>query len=386
MPKCTVCNHPQLHDIDQALLAENATFAALSRTYGLSISALFRHKRKLKNKMAQAEERLQHTRNQEILFQYNEFLESTRQIVRTASADGDTRQALQAIREGTRILNFITKLEVKFDPDTVYRILASPQWVSQDSLLPTDPTIITGTRQTLADDLFFPCPEIPPDPQLDAWDEEDAAAADLAQISYLETPNVELETLHTRMASEVPPAAPSAKRQLATANRPKIQREISAKLARNILPAPSIIKEKQIDSRCEKNIRKTPGPDAHQSCPQPAEPRNPDRETGHRPPDADHQPHETQPPVAPDLFLQAFPYLVCKTSSRKLPRPQSTPVPATTISPEHLRQSFPEDNQLKNNSASGELTIASRPDPAPFQEPGEVIYFQSSERCYRGIY
>ena len=225
--KCTVCNHPQLHDIDQALLAENATFAALSHKYGLSISALFRHKRMLKNKLARAEERLQHTRNQEILFQYNDFLESTRQIVRTASADGDTRQALQAIRAGTRILNFITKLEVQFDPDTVYRILASPQWVSQDSLLPTDPTIITGTRQTLADDLFFPCPEIPPDPQVDAWDEEDAATADLAQISYLETQNVELETLHTRMASEAPPAAPSAHRQLATANHPKIQREIS---------------------------------------------------------------------------------------------------------------------------------------------------------------
>jgi hypothetical protein len=374
--KCTVCNHPQLHDIDQALLAENATFAALSQKYGLSISALFRHKRMLKNKMALAEERLQHIRNQEILFQYNDFLESTRQIVRTTSADGDTRQALRGIREGTRILNFITKLEVKFDPDTVYRILASPQWVSQDSLLPTDPTIITGTRQTLADDLFFPCPEIPPDPQLDAWDEEGAATADLAQFSYLETQNVELETLHAWMASEDPPAAPSANRQLATAKHPKIQREISAKLAPNIFPAPSIIKEKQTDNRCKKNNRKTPGPAAHQSSPQPVEPRNPDRETGHRPPDPDGPPHQTQPSVAPDPFLQAFPYLVCKTSSQKLPRPQSTPIPATTISPEHLPQSFPEGNHLKNNSASGELTTDSRPAPPP--EPvAEVLYLHN---------
>ena len=255
--KCTVCNHPQLHDIDQALLAENATFAALSRKYALSISALFRHKRMLKNKMARAEERLQHTRNQEILFQYNEFLESTRQIVRTASADGDTRQVLQAIREGTRILNFMTKLEVQFDPDTVYRILASPQWVSQDSLLPTDPGIITGTRQALADDFFFPCPEIPPDPQLDAWDEADAAAADLAQTSCLETQNLELETLPIPGWLPKPPRqAPSENRKLATANHPKIQREISAKLARKISPAPSINQENQQDNQCEKNLAK----------------------------------------------------------------------------------------------------------------------------------
>jgi hypothetical protein len=37
--------------------------------------------------MAQTEERLQQTRNQEILFKYNEFLETVRQLSRTAAAD-----------------------------------------------------------------------------------------------------------------------------------------------------------------------------------------------------------------------------------------------------------------------------------------------------------
>ena len=194
MPKCTICHHPERQAIDCALLADNDTYAALSQHYGLSISALWRHKKHLQEKIRQTEKRLENSLRQETLFRYNDFLESTRQIVRTASADGDTRQVLRAVREGTRILNFITKLEVKFDPDTVYRILASPQWVSQDSLLPTDPGIITGTHQTLADDLFFPCPEIPSDPQAEAWDAEDAATADLAQTSFLETPNSALET------------------------------------------------------------------------------------------------------------------------------------------------------------------------------------------------
>ena len=161
MPKCTICHHPERQAIDCALLTDNDTYAALSHQYGPSISALFRHKKHLQEKIRQTEKRLENSLHQETLFRYNDFLESTRQIVRTASADGDTRQVLRAVREGTRILNFITKLEVQFDPDTVYRILASPQWVSQDSLLPTDPGIITGTHQTLADDLFFPCPEIP---------------------------------------------------------------------------------------------------------------------------------------------------------------------------------------------------------------------------------
>ena len=83
------------------------------------------------------------------------------------------------MREGTRILNFMTKLDVNLDQDTVYRLLASPQWTSQDSLLPTDPQFIADTHQTLADGLFFPCPEPPPDPRADdAEDEDDDDAGD----------------------------------------------------------------------------------------------------------------------------------------------------------------------------------------------------------------
>ncbi len=48
------------------------------------------------------------------------------------------------------------------DQDTVYRLLASPQWTTQSSLLPTDPQFIAATHQTLADSLFCPCPEPPP--------------------------------------------------------------------------------------------------------------------------------------------------------------------------------------------------------------------------------
>ena len=271
MPKCTICHHPDRQAIDCALLADNDTYAALSQHYGLSISALWRHKKHLQEKIRQTEKRLENSLRQETLFRYNDFLESTRQIVRTASADGDTRQVLRAVREGTRILNFITKLEVKFDPDTVYRILASPQWVSQDSLLPTDPGIITGTHQTLADDLFFPCPEIPSDPQAEAWDAEDAATADLGKASCLETRHSELKTptpppLETRLELEHPRTPPLPKtlppgitqeqlqqiltrldhrpanqpktenRQLATENPPKNQREISAKLPQKSTP------------------------------------------------------------------------------------------------------------------------------------------------------
>ena len=95
MPKCTVCHHPQRQAIDLALLQENQTYAALGKKYRLSISSLFRHKRHLQGKMAQAEKCLQNHLRQETLFHYNELLETTRRLISTAVAAGDDRQVLR---------------------------------------------------------------------------------------------------------------------------------------------------------------------------------------------------------------------------------------------------------------------------------------------------
>ena len=233
--KCHTCSHPQRQAIDLALLADNATFADLSHQYGLSISSLFRHKKHLQLRMAQTQENLQNSLRQGLLFQFNEYSESARQFVRTAGADGNTRQALQAMQQGVRILNSISKLEVKLNDDTVYRVLASPQWTTQDSLLPIDPNIITGSHQTLAQDLFFPCPEIPAIPAQElAWDKADVAAADKAKTSPLETPDPELPTLGLDLQKVLPQlfASPSAPRKTT----PKIKREKSAKLPRKFAP------------------------------------------------------------------------------------------------------------------------------------------------------
>jgi hypothetical protein len=222
--KCKTCSHPQRQAIDLALLDGNATLADLSRHYGLSTSSLFRHNKHLEVKMARTRETLQHRLRQDYLFTYNEFLETTRHLVRTAAADGDSRQALQAIGQGTRILNSITRLDVQLDDDTVYRLLASPQWTSQGSLLPTDPRFIADSRQALAQNFFSPCPEIP----------ADAAAAN--------------------------------KDSKRTARRPKYKRAKSAKLPKNFTPANNINELFQKDIQCEKILPKNP-PGSRQSQP-----------------------------------------------------------------------------------------------------------------------
>ena len=157
---CTVCNHPNHHDIDQALLAGSITLAALSQNYGPSLSALWRHKKHLQKKMRRAEKRLEDNLRQGYLFKFNNFLEVATDTVKTAGADGNSRLVLQAVREGTRILNFMTKLDAKMDQDTVYHLLASPQWTTQSSILPTDPQKIQRYLLIMPKNLYslFPFP------------------------------------------------------------------------------------------------------------------------------------------------------------------------------------------------------------------------------------
>ena len=316
--KCKTCSHPQRQAIDQALLAGNATYADLSQQHGLSISSLFRHKKSLNLKMARAREKLQHSLHQDCLFHYNEYLETTRQIVRTAGAEGNTRLALQAVRAGSRILNFITKLDVQLDQETVYRILASPQWTTQDSLLPTGSKIITDGHQTLADDLFYPCPELP-----------SALEDALAQEENAETA---LETGPRKQANL--PAKPETP--------PQSQRENSAKLPKKTPHSGQINEQYQYHELCEKNPAKiSPGgresaapPAAKASGAQPVELLDQNPKTG-------NQQFETRNSIL-GTFFQRWPRLVSALN----PKPKKTSKTKDSPWLGFAFQGFPDDSPL----------------------------------------
>ena len=158
--KCTICTHPQHQAIDQALLVGDATYEALSRQYGPSISALYRHKKHLETKTRRARARLRDNLSLGFFCKLNNFLAQIQNAAQTADAEGNAAVVLKAATVGTRIITSLAKQELPLELDMVYRFLASPQWATQDSLLPTDPQILTDSHQAIAASLFFPCPEL----------------------------------------------------------------------------------------------------------------------------------------------------------------------------------------------------------------------------------
>ena len=238
---CTVCNHPQRQAIDLALLNRTATLAQLSRQHHLSQSALHRHKQHLLKKMAHTQNRFQNMLREGCLVILYSFLEHIIRLIQHCRAAGNTRQVLQAVRQGTAIIKFMHKLDLNLDLETVYRLLDSPQSVDQDSLLPTDLKFIAGSRQSLADSLFASCPE-PASDQEQAL--EAAAAADLA--------------VWTRSCSKT--SSPTCPSPWASPNSPRLlaSGKKAGKKRKKAHGSNANSKRYQEDSSCEKNAAKFP--------------------------------------------------------------------------------------------------------------------------------
>jgi hypothetical protein len=235
---CTVCNHARRRDIDLALLDHTATLAQLSARYRLSQSALHRHKQHLLKKMARIENRFQNILREGSVFILNSLLHLIMPIAHKAGVEGNSRQVLQAARQGTAIIKLMHKLDFALDEDTVYRLLELPESADLDGLLPPDLKIYADSRQTLADSLFASCPS----EQEQALDSD--AAADLADLS----PEL-LQNLITDLSQSL---------DLAGFAPPAAGREKSGKKAKNSVHMKNNYKKYQPDNLAAKNIAKSP--------------------------------------------------------------------------------------------------------------------------------
>ena len=248
--RCTVCNHSQAHDVNLALLA-GATLDHLKQQYGLSRSALQRHKRHLQTTIDRAEERLRDNVRLGYLFQLHDCNTAAAATVAASQAEGNHRLALQAVNARARIINAMAKFEVDLDRETVYRFITSPDYVQAGCLLPPDPQILNGPRQTLARSLAAACPETDPGP---LFDPEDVAA----YLKLAQDPASDIALPHPRQLEfpgflvpldDVRPAAigsdPSSLIPDPCPSEPELKRDASGTEAAPTPPLPEINEEFQ---------------------------------------------------------------------------------------------------------------------------------------------
>jgi hypothetical protein len=281
--KCTICNHPQRRNLDLALLSRRHTLESLHREFGVSVSALFRHKNHLKENVINARDRLKNTGRQVCLLKLTDLLEHVQQVVRTAEADGNLDRVIRGAYVASRIIQQLDRLEVSLELETVYRLISAPGFVSQDTLLPTDPQVIAELHQAVVDTAWAPCPE--PEPALadddnkgDHPDDYQVAAADPNSVEAVPetqptTPNPQLtiqnpqpETPLSRRAAVLEvlrllqrqyPHLDFSPDVLADPEiNPKIKRKITEKLPKKMALFIEKMQKYQRYTQCEKNLPK----------------------------------------------------------------------------------------------------------------------------------
>jgi transposase-like protein len=100
MPRrCTVCDHPERHSIDEALVG-GAPYRSVAKRFGLSESSVYRHKTEhLPAHLLKAREVEEAARADDLLDQVRTLQTHALDILERAEKSGDLRTALAAISQ-----------------------------------------------------------------------------------------------------------------------------------------------------------------------------------------------------------------------------------------------------------------------------------------------
>jgi len=129
MPRrCTVCDHPQKHGIDQALVT-GAPYRSVARQFELSESSVYRHKiDHLPVHLLRAKEVEEVARADDLLDQVRNLQTHALDILERAEKAGDLRTALAAISQARGNLELLGKLAGELDERPVVNLNVSSEW------------------------------------------------------------------------------------------------------------------------------------------------------------------------------------------------------------------------------------------------------------------
>ena len=130
MPRrCTVCDHPESHGIDEALVT-GAPYRSVAKRFGLSESSVYRHKTEhLPAHLLKAREVEEVAHADDLLEQVRHLQTHALAILERAEKAGDLRIALAAISQARGNLELLGKLAGELDERPVVNLHVSPEWL-----------------------------------------------------------------------------------------------------------------------------------------------------------------------------------------------------------------------------------------------------------------
>jgi hypothetical protein len=130
MPRrCSVCDHPEKHSIDEALVS-GAPYRSVAKRFELSESAVYRHKTEhLPAQLLKAREVEEVAHADDLLDQVRSLQAHALDILERAEKAGELRTALAAISQARGNLELLGKLAGELDERPVVNLHVSPEWL-----------------------------------------------------------------------------------------------------------------------------------------------------------------------------------------------------------------------------------------------------------------
>jgi len=130
MPRrCTVCDHPEKHSIDEALVS-GAPYRSVAKRFDLSENAVYRHKTEhLPVHLLKAREVEDVAQADDLLDQVRDLQTHAIDILERAEKAGDLRTALAAISQARGNLGLLGKLAGELDERPVVNLNVSAEWL-----------------------------------------------------------------------------------------------------------------------------------------------------------------------------------------------------------------------------------------------------------------
>src|SRR5215217_7368982 len=130
MPRrCTVCDHPETHSIDEALVSD-APYRSVAKRFELSESAVYRHKSEhLPAHLLKAREVEEVARADDLLDQVRNLQAHALDILERAEETGDLRTALAAISQARGNLELLGKLAGELQQEGTVNLNVSTEWL-----------------------------------------------------------------------------------------------------------------------------------------------------------------------------------------------------------------------------------------------------------------
>jgi hypothetical protein len=127
--RCTVCDHPERHSIDEVLVT-GAPYRSVAKRFALSESAVYRHKTDhLPAHLLKAREVEEVAQADDLLEQVRNLQSHALDILERAEKAGDLRTALAAISQARGNLELLAKLSGELQQEGTVNLHLSPEYL-----------------------------------------------------------------------------------------------------------------------------------------------------------------------------------------------------------------------------------------------------------------